>query len=85
MVKVEDPRKGMVKVVIRDREDPRQLVRRFKRACENAGVVREMKRKAYYEKPSDKKRRERVRRRREAAKKVLEAQDQNHIARRKGK
>jgi small subunit ribosomal protein S21 len=65
----------MVKVVIRDREDPRQLVRRFKRACENAGVVREMKRKAYYEKPSDKKRRERVRRRREAGKKAQEAQD----------
>jgi hypothetical protein len=34
-----------------------------------------MKRKAYYEKPSDKKRRERVRRRREAGKKVQEAQD----------
>jgi small subunit ribosomal protein S21 len=74
---------GMVKVTARDREDPRQLVRRFKRACENAGVVREMKRKAYYEKPSDKNRRERVRRRREAAKKVLEAQDQNKSVRRK--
>lgn len=73
----------MVKVTARDREDPRQLVRRFKRACENAGVVREMKRKAYYEKPSDKNRRERVRRRREAAKKVLEAQDQNKSVRRK--
>jgi len=66
---------GMVRVVARDREDPRQLVRRFKRACDNAGVVREMKRKAYYEKPSDKKRRERVRRRREAGKKVQEALD----------
>lgn len=73
----------MVKVTARDREDPRQLVRRFKRACENAGVVREIKRKMYYEKPSDKIRRERVRRRREAAKKALEAQDQNKTVRRK--
>ena len=75
----------MVKVVIRDREDPRQLVRRFKRACENAGVVREIKRKAYYEKPSDKKRRERVMRRRAAVKKALEAAQDNLTARRKGK
>jgi len=60
----------MVKVQARGRENLHQLLRRFKKACETEGLMREIKRKAYYEKPSDKKRRERVRRRREARKQL---------------
>jgi len=52
------------------RESFHSLMRRFKKACENAGLMREIKRKAHYEKPSDKKRRERARRRREARKQL---------------
>jgi len=32
-------------------------MRRLKKLCEREGVLREMKRTAYYEKPSDRKRR----------------------------
>ena len=39
------------------RESFHSLMRRFKKACENAGLMREIKRKAHYEKPSDKMRR----------------------------
>lgn len=66
----------MVKVVARhSRESVQQLLRRFKKACESAGLMRDIKRNAYFEKPSDKKRRERVRRRREAQKRLREGDE----------
>lgn len=59
----------MVKVTAKGpHESFRKLLRRFKKACDNAGVMRAIKRNAYYEKPSDKRRRERRRRVREAQK-----------------
>ena len=33
------------------------MVRRFKKLCEKEGLIRDMKRVAYYEKPSEKNRR----------------------------
>ncbi|MFH1416978.1 MAG: 30S ribosomal protein S21 [Planctomycetota bacterium] len=47
----------MIKVRPRPNEPVQQLMRRLKKLCEREGVVREMKRTAYYEKPSDRNRR----------------------------
>jgi len=38
-------------------ESVQQMVKRFKKMCEKEGVIRDMKRLSYYEKPSVKKRR----------------------------
>jgi small subunit ribosomal protein S21 len=47
----------MIKVKSRVGESVQQMVKRFKKMCEKEGVIRDMKRMAYYEKPSEKKRR----------------------------
>ena len=49
----------MIKVRPRPNESVQQLMRRLKKLCEREGVLREMKRTAYYEKPSDRYRRNR--------------------------
>jgi small subunit ribosomal protein S21 len=50
-------RDSMIKVRPRPNEPIQQLMRRLKKLCEREGVLREMKRTAYYEKPSDRNRR----------------------------
>jgi len=40
-------------VVVRDNESFEQALRRFKRKCEKAGILSEVKRRRYYEKPSE--------------------------------
>lgn len=47
----------MLKVKARTGESVQQMIKRFKKLCEKEGVVRDMKRIAYYEKPSEKERR----------------------------
>jgi small subunit ribosomal protein S21 len=47
----------MIKVRPRPNEPVQQLMRRLKKLCEREGVLRELKRTAYYEKPSDRNRR----------------------------
>jgi len=47
----------MIKVKARIGESVQQMVRRFKKICEKEGLIRDMKRNSYYEKPSEKKRR----------------------------
>jgi len=42
----------MIKVKARGSESAEQLLRRFKKACEKEGLIREMKKHAFYEKPS---------------------------------
>ena len=54
----------MIKVKTRGSESAEQLLKRFKKACEKEGLTKDMKRVAYYEKPSETKRRENSRRRR---------------------
>jgi small subunit ribosomal protein S21 len=49
----------MIKVKARLGESVEQMVKRFKKMCENEGVIRDMKRVSYYEKPSEKNRRRR--------------------------
>ena len=47
----------MLKVKTRTGETVQQMIRRFKKLCEKEGLIRDMKRIAYYEKPSEKNRR----------------------------
>jgi len=47
----------MLRVKSRAGESVQQMVRRFKKLCEKEGLIRDMKRVAYYEKPSEKNRR----------------------------
>lgn len=66
----------MVKVTSKGpHENFRKLLRRFKKACDNDGIIREAKRCARFEKPSDKKRKERRRRKREAQKALREKEE----------
>jgi small subunit ribosomal protein S21 len=51
----------MVKMNVRDRESIQEAVRRFRKLVERSGVKKEMRRREYYEKPSDVRRRERLR------------------------
>ncbi len=48
----------MIKVRPRGNESVQQLLKRFKRLCQREGLIRDMKRHSYYEKPSDRKRRQ---------------------------
>ncbi|MFH1562944.1 MAG: 30S ribosomal protein S21 [Nitrospirota bacterium] len=45
------------KVDIRGDESLDNALRRFKRSCQQAGVITEMKKREHYEKPSEKRRR----------------------------
>lgn len=47
----------MIKVAIRAGESPEKFLQRFKRICSKEGVLKEIKKRAYYEKPSDRRRR----------------------------
>jgi small subunit ribosomal protein S21 len=47
----------MIKVKSRGNETVEQMLRRFKKACEKEGLTKDIKRVAYYEKPSEKRRR----------------------------
>jgi small subunit ribosomal protein S21 len=49
----------MIKVKARVGESVQQMVRRFKKMCEKEGIIRDLKRISYFEKPSEKKRRQR--------------------------
>ena len=48
----------MIKVKSRTGESVQQMIKRFKKMCEKEGLTKEMKRVMYYEKPSEKKRRQ---------------------------
>ena len=56
----------MVKLRLRDNESVNDAVRRFRKLVEHAGIKKEMRRREYYEKPSDQKRRSRRRAERRA-------------------
>jgi len=48
----------VVKLRVRSGESIQEAVRRFRKLCERSGLRKEMRRKAYYEKPSERRRRE---------------------------
>lgn len=47
----------MIKVTIRQGEPPERFLQRFKRICSKEGVFKEVKRRRYFEKPSERRRR----------------------------
>ncbi len=51
----------MVKLVVREKETIQEAVRRFRKLVERSGIKKEMRRREYYEKPSEIKRRARLR------------------------
>ena len=56
----------MVGITVKEGESYESFIRRFRRACENAGILREVKRREYFEKPSEKKKRKQAESRRRA-------------------
>ena len=49
----------MVKLTVRDRESIQEAVRRFRKLVERSGIKKEMRRREFFEKPSETKRRAR--------------------------
>ena len=49
----------MVEVTVREREPLERALRRFKKKWERAGILRDVRQKSYYVKPSERKRAER--------------------------
>lgn len=47
----------MIGVLLKDGESIESALKRFKRECVNAGIQSEIKRREFYEKPSEKKKR----------------------------
>jgi len=56
----------VVKLRLRDNESINDAVKRFRKLVEHAGIKKEMRRREYYEKPSDQRRRARRRAERRA-------------------
>ncbi len=46
----------MIKVVVDPNEDFNRAVTRFKRKCERAGVLKDLKKNSFFTKPSEKRR-----------------------------
>ena len=44
-------------VIVRDKEPFEKALKRFKKACEKAGIMSDMKRNQHYEKPSERRKR----------------------------
>ncbi|MCR4423258.1 MAG: 30S ribosomal protein S21 [candidate division WOR-3 bacterium] len=47
----------MVSITVKEGEPYESFIRRFRRACEQAGILREVKRREFYEKPSERRKR----------------------------
>ncbi len=48
----------MIKIKARGNESVGQMLRRFKKMCEKEGLTKDIKRNSYYEKPSERRRRQ---------------------------
>lgn len=47
----------MIRIVLRDNEPLEKTLRRLRKLCNNEGITKGIKRAAFYEKPSEKRRR----------------------------
>ncbi|UCG42430.1 MAG: 30S ribosomal protein S21 [candidate division WOR-3 bacterium] len=56
----------MAGITVREGESYESFMRRFRRACEKAGILRDVKRREFYEKPSVRKKRKMAEARRRA-------------------
>ena len=71
--KVQNLKRGkvVVKLVLRDRESVQEAVRRFRKLVERSGIKKEMRRREFYEKPSETSRRARLRAERRSRRNAL--------------
>ncbi len=67
----------MIKIRPRGNETVQQLLKRFRRILEKEGIIREMKKKAFYEKPSEIRSRTKRRIKREQEKRTREDAEGN--------
>ena len=56
----------MAGITVREGESYESFMRRFRRACEKAGILRDVKRREHFEKPSVKRKRKQAEARRRA-------------------
>lgn len=61
----------MVNITVKDGEPYESFIRRFRRACEQAGILREVRRREFYEKPSERRKRKMAEARRRLYRKQL--------------
>ncbi len=66
----------MPAVVVREKEPFEKALKRFKKACEKAGIMSDMKKHQHYEKPSERRKRKENAARRKIRKAMLMSQDQ---------
>ena len=59
-------------VFVKDEESFENALRRFKRKCEKAGVLTELKKRQYFEKPSVKRKRKQLQARKKILRKLAE-------------
>jgi small subunit ribosomal protein S21 len=59
-------------VYVKDEESFENALRRFKRKCEKAGVLTELKKRQYFEKPSVKRKRKQLQARKKSLRKLAE-------------
>ncbi len=63
----------MIKVKAKGNESVQQMIKRFKKMCEKEGLTKDIKRNSYYEKPSERRRRQQRKAVRHAQRTVEEA------------
>lgn len=54
----------MAGIVVKEGESYESFMRRFRRACEKAGILRDLKRREFHEKPSERRKRKKAEARR---------------------
>ena len=62
----------MVGIVVQDNENIDRAIRRFKKKYERSGILKEVKRRSYFTKPSVKKRMEKIKAVRRAKRTMME-------------
>ncbi len=64
------PQEPMPVVKVKDNESFEQAMKRFKKSCEKAGILTELRRREYYDKPSIRKKKKAAAARKRALKKL---------------
>ncbi|EMJ93684.1 ribosomal protein S21 [Leptospira alstonii serovar Pingchang str. 80-412] len=75
--KTKESKNRMVGIIVKDGESIESALKRFKRDCANAGIMSEIKRREYFEKPSIKKKKaiESAKRKAEKKKRLFSKKD----------
>ena len=66
----QESKQNMPVIKVKENESIEQALRRFKKACEKAGILTELRRREYYDKPSIRKKKKAAAARKRAIKKM---------------